>query len=297
LVLKQAALLLPGDRFIIRMFSPVITIGGGVVLDLPASPRTTGAAERLALLADSDDEARIALLVRESAFGMGVEELVARTGWTEAKIAASAAHASLKAMTDSWYVDASWFQSARKKLSDAVRVFHRESPLAAGIARQELRAREMPRVPPFLLDALLAGSPEIVVEGETLRLRSHSVVLQQDEERARAAIEHTFEAAGLAVPPMAEALAKSGVEMKRARALLEILLRQKRLLRISEDLVFHAGAIDGLRQLLLTRKAQLFGVGEFKEWTGISRKYAIPLLEYLDREHVTQRKGDRRLIL
>src|SRR5580658_472065 len=94
LVLKEPLLILPGDRFIIRMFSPVITIGGGVVLDLPAglraaglrstSLRATAAAERLALLANSDDAARVAMLVREAEFGAGVKELVARTGWTEA---------------------------------------------------------------------------------------------------------------------------------------------------------------------------------------------------------------------
>jgi selenocysteine-specific elongation factor len=169
--------------------------------------------------------------------------------------------------------------------------------LAAGIAKQDLRARELPRVPPFLLDALLAGATEIAVEGETVRLRTHQVVLQEDEERARAAIEGTFEAAGLAAPPMSEALAKSGVEIRRARTLLEILVRQKRLLRINEELVFHASAIERLRRILSARKSQYFGVGEFKEWTGISRKYAIPLLEYLDREHITRREGDRRLIL
>jgi selenocysteine-specific elongation factor len=297
LVLKQAALLLPGDRFIIRMFSPVITIGGGVVLDLPASLRSTGAAERLALLTESDDAARVALLVREAGFGAGVPELVARTGWTEANLAAAASRASLLAVADSWYVDPGWFRSARGQLVAAVRAFHRENPLAAGIAKQDLRAREMPRVPIFLLDALLAGAAEIAVEGETVRLRSHTVVLQEDEERARAAIERTFETAGLAAPSLAEALAKSGVENRRARTLLEILVRQKRLLRINEDLVLHASAIERLRQILLPRKSQHFGVGEFKEWTGISRKYAIPLLEYLDREHITRREGDRRLVL
>jgi selenocysteine-specific elongation factor len=297
LVLKQPALLLPGDRFIIRRFSPVITIGGGVVLDLPATLRTTGAAERLALLAESGDAARIALLVREAAFGAGIPELVARTGWTESAVVSAASRATLLALADSWYVDAGWFASARGKLVDAVRAFHRESPLAAGIAKQDLRAREMPRVPPFLLDALLAAAVELAVEGETVRLRSHAVVLQEDEERARVAIERTFEEAGLAVPPMAEALAKSGVESKRARTLLETLVRQKRLLRINQELVFHASAIERLRQILSARKSQRFGVGEFKEWTGISRKYAIPLLEYLDREHVTRREGDQRLIL
>jgi selenocysteine-specific elongation factor len=297
LVLKHAALLLPGDRFIIRMFSPVITIGGGVILDLPASLRSAGAAERLALLAESDDAARIALVVREAPFGAGIKELAARTGWMEAAIRAAASRAPLVNVADSWYVDADWFLSARGNLADAVLVFHRENPLAAGIAKQELRARVMPRVPAFLLDALLAGAVEIAMEGETVRLRSHTVVLQEDEERAREAIERTFETAGLSAPPMAEALAKSGVEIRRARTLLETLVRQKRLVRVDRELVFHASAIERLRQILSPRKSQEFGVGEFKEWTGISRKYAIPLLEYLDREHITQRKGDRRLIL
>jgi selenocysteine-specific elongation factor len=296
LVLHRAALLLPGDRFIIRMFSPVITIGGGMVLDLPATLRSAGAAERLAKLEKSDEAGRIALLVREGEFGAGVDELVARTGWTGATVTAAAARASLMALGEAWYVDPEWFQSARGKLVDAVRVFHRENPLAAGIAKQDLRAREMPRVPPFVLDALLAAA-EISVEGETVRLRTHKVVLQEDEEQARAAIERAFETAGLAVPSMAEVLAASGLEMKRARTLLENLLRQKRLIRINQELVFHAGAIEHLQQILSARKSQHFGVGEFKEWTGVSRKYAIPLLEYLDREHITRREGDRRLIL
>jgi selenocysteine-specific elongation factor len=297
LVLKQAALLLPGDRFIIRMFSPVVTIGGGVVLDLPTSLRSRGAAQRLADLEACDSAARVALLVRECEFGCDLHELVARTGWREANVAAGAARASLRRVGDSWYVDEGWFTSALGKLTGAVRRFHVENPLSSGIAKQNLRALEMPRVPPLLLDALLANAAEIVVEGETVRLRSHGVVLEQEDEQAQAAIERTFETAGLAAPAMAEALAQSGVELRRARALLEILVRQKRLLRVNQELVFHHTAIARLRQILLPRKSQRFGVGEFKEWTGISRKYAIPLLEYLDREHITRREGDRRLIL
>jgi selenocysteine-specific elongation factor len=311
LVLKQAALLLPGDRFIIRMFSPVVTIGGGVVVDLPTNLRSKGAAERLALLASADAPARLALLVREAEYGAGIGELVARTGWRKEVVTAAAARASLIAVADSWYVDGDWFHAARAALVQAIREFHRQNPLAPGIAKQDLRARVMARVPPFLLDALLGLRPgeaalsrsgalapeEIVVEGETVRLRGHQVVLKADEAQARAAIERTFETAGLAVPAMAEALAKSGVEVRRARTLLEILLREKKLLRINEELVFHHSAIERLRQTLAARRSQRFGVGEFKEWTGVSRKYAIPLLEYLDRERITRRDGDLRLIL
>ena len=87
------------------------------------------------------------------------------------------------------------------------------------------------------------------------------------------------------------------MEATRARTLLHILLREKRLIRVSEDLVFHATAVDRLRELLAARRGARFAVPDFKTWTGISRKYAIPLLEFLDRERLTRRDGDTRMVL
>jgi selenocysteine-specific elongation factor len=188
-------------------------------------------------------------------------------------------------------------ESAREELPKAVREFHQRNPLLPGIAKQDLRGRELPDAPPFLFDALLAQAREIVVEGENVRLATHKLVLKKDEEQARAAIERAFEQAGLAVPALPEVLAKSGVEATRARSLLQILLREKRLIRVSDDLVFHRAAMEKLRQMLAVHKAARFSVGVFKDWTGISRKYAIPLLEYLDRERVTRRDGDERVVL
>jgi selenocysteine-specific elongation factor len=300
IVLRQPALLLPGDRFIIRSFSPVVTIGGGIVVDTGERPRRKGEniRARLNVLSGPDRSARIALLVREAPFGMGMPELVTRTGWPEREVAA-AVGPDLVAIgqPQPWYLDRAWFQSSRDRLVKTVREFHRKDPLLPGIARQDLRAREVPGAPLFVLDALLSAAKDLVVEGETVRLRSHSLVLKQDEEEARAAIERAFEQAGLATPAVSEVLAKSGVEPARARTLLEILLREKRLIRINEDLVFHHSAIESLRRLLAERRPARFQVGAFKEWTGISRKYAIPLLEYLDRVHITRREGDERLIL
>ena len=297
LVLREPALLLPGDRFIIRRFSPVVTIGGGVVLDNGERRYRAGddAAARLGVLAGADAAARVALLVKEAPYGEGLAELVARTGMRETEIAAAASN--LVALAQTWYVDRLWFQEARERLLRAVHEFHREKPLLAGIAKQDLRSRELAAAPPFLLDALLADAKELVVEGETVRLRSHQVVLQQDEEQARVAIESAFERTGLATPAVPEVLAQSGVEPARARSLLQILLREKRLVRVSDDLVFHCSAIGQLRQMLAERRSTRFKVAEFKDWTGVSRKYAIPLLEYLDRERVTRREGDQRLVL
>src|SRR5207253_3518312 len=114
----------------------------------------------------------------------------------------------------------------------AVRAYHTQQPLSPGIAKQDLRNRELPDAPLFVMDALLAAAKEIVVEGETVRLRTHKVLLKEDEEQARTQIERAFQAAGFATPAVPEVLAKSGVEQARARRLLEILLREKRLVRI-----------------------------------------------------------------
>jgi len=293
LVLRQPALLLPGDRFIIRRFSPVVTIGGGVVLDTGGVRyrKSDAAVERLRTLAEAPVAARIALLVRESKYGMSMAELVARTGLREREIVAPVL------VLESWCVDPAWFRTARERLVAALRGFHQQHPLLPGTPKQDLRGRELPDSPPFLIEALLGQSKEIVVEGETVRLANHKVVLKQDEEQARAVIERAFEQAGLAAPGVPDVLAKSGVEPARARSLLQILLREKRLVRVHDELVLHRGAVEDLRARLAAHKGARVSVGTFKEWTGVSRKYAIPLLEYLDREHVTRREGDERIVL
>lgn len=300
-VLREPVLLLPGDRFIIRKFSPVVTIGGGVVLDIGGVRyrKIADAGARLNIMSEGSPMERIALLVRESGYGMGIDDLVARTGFLDRDIEAAARDSRFVflAQPQPRLLDREWFDGARKRLTERVGTFHRQNPLLPGIAKQELLGREFPGAPAFVTEALLADRKEIVVEGETVRLRTHQLVLKQDEERARTAIECAFEQAGLAVPSVPEVLAKSGVESKRARSLLQILIREKKLIRVTEELVFHRSAIEKLRSLLEAHKSMRFNVGTFKDWTGVSRKYAIPLLEFLDRQRVTRREGDQRLVL
>ena len=99
------------------------------------------------------------------------------------------------------------------------------------------------------------------------------------------------------MPSLQEVLKASGVDPTRARTLLQILLREKRLVRVSEDLVLHASALGELRGHVSQRTGQRFSVADFKDWTGVSRKYAIPLLEWLDSQRVTRRDADARIVL
>jgi selenocysteine-specific elongation factor len=296
-LLTEPLLLVPGDRFIVRMFSPVVTIGGGTVLDI-AAPRRAGL-ERMRILESAPTADRIALLVSEARYGMGMPELVARTGLLEADIRKAAGAAPVIAFESPqfWLLDSKWVASQLEAIHETLKQFHRKNPLLGGLSKEELRSKQLPAAPAWLLDSLLARAKTLAADGETVRLASHQISLKQDEVEASAKIERAFQAAGLAVPSLNEVLGKSGVEPKSARNILQLLLRDKRLVRVSDELVFHASAIRSLRELLAKKKGARFAVPDFKDWTGVSRKYAIPLLEFLDREHVTRREGDARLVL
>lgn len=280
--LREPLLLLPGDRFIIRKFSPVITIGGGEIIEIDP-PRKSRAA-RLAPLAIPE---RAALLIRESDHGMAKAELLWRLG---ENITAGVA-------VGDWLIDTLWVLERRSDTEKVLIDFHKNHPLIAAMPREELRTKVIPKAPPALFEALLSSDKKFVAQGDTVRLASHRVELQKDEKDARAKIEGAFRDGGLAVPGQREVLTASGVDGTRAAILLATLLKEKILVRVTADLVFHHEAIDQLKALLNAHKGQRFVVREFKDWTGCSRKYAIPLLEFLDRERLTRREGDARIVL
>jgi selenocysteine-specific elongation factor len=286
IALRAPALVLPGDRFIVRMFSPVVTIGGGVVIDI--HPPRGGTDARLGTLEHGSVEERIALLVRESRYGLDLPELVARTGLLPAEL-------ERFATIRQWFLDPARAAALSSEIRDALAEFHDRNPLAEGMPKEALRTAVLPGAPPFVFDALLGDG--VVTQSDVVRLAGHRVVLKQDEERASAALERVFLDAGLTVPSLGEALAKSGIEPARARSVLQLLLRNGTLVRVSEDLVFHRTAIDRLRELLAAHRGRRIAVPEFKDLAGVSRKYAIPLLEYLDRARVTRRDGDFRIVL
>jgi selenocysteine-specific elongation factor len=300
LFLRDPVLLLPGDRFILRMFSPVVTIGGGRVLDIapPQRQRRAQAAERLVKLASASEVERVRLFVRESGRGLSVADLISRTGLPEPAVLAGAGEGVfLIREPQSWLVAEAWLDSRALAIEKRLADFHRANPLLPGAHREEIRGRELAGAPPFLLDAVLARTRKVTGGGEILQLASHKVRFHEEEEGALTKIEQAFERAGLAVPATSEVLSACGVEPARGRTLLQILLRRQTLIRVSDELVFHTSAITALKQMMSVRRGERFNVTEFKDWTAVSRKYAIPLLEYLDREKVTRREGDSRIVI
>lgn len=145
----------------------------------------------------------------------------------------------------------------------------------------------------------LAKANKIQIQNDLVSLLGRTVVLRKEESVAKAQIEEAFLRAGWKVPALDEVLASVAVPPVQARKLVGLLAKEKRLVRISETLLYHAESIARLKELLTDYKKQSaqIDVGKFKDLTEISRKYAIPLLEFLDRERVTRRVGDCRVIL
>lgn len=302
--LRDPALLLPGDRFILRQFSPVTTIGGGVVLDnLAAKHRRDEDLDGFfkSLECGNREQVLQALLAR-SRRGEEASTLLARTGWTDQELRVAAAHAAVVSESPLVLADRGWFAQVQTALLDEVKRFHAANPLLPGIPREDLRDRVSRGAHAAVFDSALAQQVRagaVETAGDIVRVAGRRVVLAEDETRAKQQIAAAFLEAGLATPAMKEVLAKVPVEPARAQKILQILLKEGELVRVTTDMVFHRSALEQLRAMLAEqkKKSDRLNVGVFKELTGITRKYAIPLLEYLDRERVTRRVGEERVIL
>ena len=312
--LAHPGLFLPHDRYIVRQFSPVVTIGGGVVLDnLPRRHRLLdpAVAQSLSVLEKGTDEERLELLVREAGEA-AMQMLTARMGRAEAAIEqlGRALQAKKRVLMmgqpASLLIHAEHFLHLAREVVKQLDSFHKTNPLVSGLAREDLRGRirdrrkQAPSAAVFnAVLRQLAKAGKIDIDGETVRRAGRTVELDAQEIGARDQMVEAFRTAGLAVPAAGDVLARLKIDRARAAKILQLLLKEKVLVKVTEDLIFHAEALAGLRELLARQKAKSdrINVGVFKELTGLSRKYAIPLLEYLDRERVTRRQGDERIIL
>jgi selenocysteine-specific elongation factor len=305
--LEDPLLLLPGDRFIIRQFSPVITIGGGRVLDAAEEPRRTRAGERLAFLQSiangSAEESLEMRVARQGDRGLPIADAVSETGLPQSRIeliAAELAKAGKLARFEDVLISPERIASLGNSMAARVEQFQKVNPLVSGIGKEQLRESLALRELVFrgVLDALVKAR-RVEVKDEVVHVAGKGVVLRDEEAEAKTRIEQAFAAAGLKVPLLKEVLASLPVDKVRAQKIVTLLLRDRVLVKLADELVFHRDALQQLRQQIVAQKAKTpkLNVGSFKDLFGITRKHAIPLLEYLDRERVTRRVGDERVIL
>jgi selenocysteine-specific elongation factor len=299
----EPMLLLPGDRFIVRQFSPVVTVGGGVVLD--ASPvrrkqRAEDANAFLKIMRDGSLEQVLAARVaRRGAIGLRLDDIAGEMNIRREEVTKLAGQAGL-VWCNQVLIAPTAFAEVKADVLRALTKFHDANPLVTGMSKEELRDRVSlgPEVFSSVLEKL-AEEKKLAIAGELVHLPGRGVVMKDEEAESKKIIEQAFASAGLKVPSLKEVLAGLKVDKIRARKIVTLLLRDKVLIKTSEELVFHHSALMDLRHKIaaLKNSEPKIDVARFKDMTGVSRKYAIPLLEYLDRERVTRRVGDERVIL
>ncbi len=309
--LEAPAVLTRADRFIVRAYSPPITIGGGTVLD-PMPPRSgirnRAAIDRFRRLdaagapSAAADHAILAFIDERGGAGLSRNALTTRAGLSRA-----AASAAIERLTrdgraigiGDLLVAPEVVRGLSEQLLAGLRAHHDAQPLSDGMPREEARERIFGRAAPAVFEHVIGelSAAQKIVATDRLALTSHRVSLSPEEARAQEAIEHLFREAGLAPPDEAAVVAAAKVPAPVVDRMAKLLVRQKRLVRI-DTLLFHADALARLKADVRGMKGQAgVDVPAFKERYGITRKYAIPLLEYLDRERVTRRVGNSRVVL
>jgi selenocysteine-specific elongation factor len=295
--LDDPVLALPNDRFVLRRPSPAQTVAGGFILDAFPAARwnRTKTIARLSSLMNADLAKRIEILVAENAEGRRVPELVRLTGAPPAEIEALlSANASLIFQPSSHRaVSKVLIDQKRRETATLLTEFHAKHPSLPGAPISLARAGMDPELAVLVFDAAAFR-----MQGDVIALRTHKAQFSAQETDALSKIERAFRQAGFQPPAPLDVLRSAGMDdANRARGLLEQLIKAQKLVRISDGLIFHADVIGHVRKSLSAHKGRRFSVPEFKEWTQISRKYAIPLLEYLDHQHITRREGDARIVL
>jgi selenocysteine-specific elongation factor len=284
-----------------------VTIGGGAVLD-PHPPRgairTAAGVERMRRL-DGNIDSVVAAFV-EACAGSGLERqaLVSRAGLSPAEaqvVVERMERAGQVVPVDGVLVARRVLEELSARLIAELEPYHRAQPLSEGLPREEARERVFRRASPAVFDAVIGQlvAAGRVVGRDRLALAGHQVSLSPEESRVRTRLEEIFRDAKLAPPDASTAAAAAGTSKETAERVLKLLLRTRTLIKL-DVLHFHAGALEQLKadvRALKARPEARVDVASFKERYGISRKFAIPLLEYLDRERITRRVGDSRVVL
>ena len=304
--LERPYAVVPADRFVIRRYSPMVTIGGGVAIDnLPPKHRGRNpkVAARLGRLECADPVERLALLVEGAqAAGLGESEICRRLGTTPSRarqIAADAARGGRVELVQEdplFAVTVGTHEALAARILEGLESYHDEHPLRPGMPKSEL-ARALPAdVSEPVLDAVLGRLKEgnqLRSAADGLALPDHRVSLTAEQEQTRLALIDLYQDAGWAPPSVADARQSVGAG---AESVMRHLLREGALVRLRGDLIYASTRLEELIDELQRRHppGEPFSVAEFKDWTGISRKHAIPLLEHLDGLRVTRRVGDKR---
>lgn len=314
--LEAPVVALHDDRFILRSYSPADTIAGGRVIN-PFAPRhrrkeIKQTVELLQSLQSTDRVEKFAGFVRTAGkHGLRLADIAAATGWTNevlAQVSTAATKQGSVIETNGVFLSRDSFGQLSRSVLAELEQHHKREPLARGMLRETLREKLFAHSLPEVFGAMIAAletKGEVISEKDVIRLSRHRVDLSDQDAKLSAQLEQVYLTAGVEAPSLDEAMVRAGVALAQraqARKILQLLIDGRKLVRIQADLFMHPQVVENLKTKLQDYAAKheperLIDVPTFKTLAGVSRKYAIPLLEYFDHEQITRRTGDKRLIL
>ncbi len=307
--LEAPVVALPQDRFVIRGSSAVQTLAGGIVLNNhPVRHRRLNPTviEELILLRDGNLEDVITYHIRQSSYGgLSFPELWGRTG----NVSPPQIQQTLDRLIQkdeiiaigaesTRYVHSNLYGALKEEIARCLRDFHRKSPMALGLSKEELKTKLPKAMGARLFQMLLQEMIEtnrIIVEKEKIRLSGHQISVRED---FLDKVEHMIQNGQLTPPSMKEMADQFSMPKEDLKNHLELLVNRGAVIRAKGDLYFHREAIGRLKEALVDfiRTNREINTSQFKELTQVSRKFAIPLLEYFDGAKVTIRVGDKRIL-
>ncbi len=316
--LETPVVAVPGERFILRSYSPQVTIAGGEVIDSAAAkvrrrdiPATMASLQAL-LSAGDDRQQRLTVMLRAAGTaGLSFTDLRSRTGIRKEVLLQtldSMVGSKLAVNAGEIYLDPEAVKQLSTAAESTLAAHHKREPLSRGMPREAFKEQVCARVPDVVFQFVLRtleSNGRVLSDKDTVRLASHSAELSPDETKVTDAIRKQYADAGLEVPKLEDvlttALSGTRLDTTAARKLFQRLLDAGEVVKVTDEFYFSREAVDTLAAQIKNYAAaaadRLIDVPKFKELAGVSRKYAIPLLEYFDREHVTARAGDKRIIL
>jgi selenocysteine-specific elongation factor len=302
--LESPVVAVAGDRFVIRRYSPALTVGGGVIIDahLPKLSRNTRI-ELLDTLAGGTLQQRVELMAKmEGLRGLTMAEVQARTGIRAETLARELKNVPhLADSGERRWIHHDVLTDFRRRAMEFLRGYFEENRMALNVPKGEFVQKLLPRnadgaMINFLLQDL-ARQKIVSIAGDALDIPGRSKDLGGAEGELARMIESRFAEAGLQPPPVSEIINERTQKARVIEGVVSFLVKQGTLVRLAEGIYAHRDVLAAARERISARKGDMIDVGHFKEYFGLSRKIAIPLLEWMDREGVTKRVGDSRKVL
>ncbi len=297
-----------GDRYVIRSYSPLRTVAGGILLN-PIGRKIKRFSEKVQLVSGLKTEDLPAIIHSQLELagiqGLDIPRLQVVTGRSVKKILkalqelGSAQKTFIFDREEQRYINGSLVQELTLSLLEHIRNYHRNNPMKAGIAKGMLYSGWGRKIPPKLIHFLLEKSlknSELVSENDLLRLPEHTISMAKDQTELKEELWKTYDQAGLEPPNLKDVLESLKTDKKQTLPVLELLINEGKIIRLNDNLYFSSRAVKRVQELVLDYFAEKSDLSptDFKDLSGLSRKYSIPLLEYLDKQKITMRVGDVR---